>query len=70
MVSHKEVADAFIAAAAACGVSGKELGQMLAFLAYMPNWHLENIPITAGNEAIVEFVRAAYWKSRGRSCPG
>ena len=60
MVSKSAASELFKAAAASCGVSGKELGQLLAFLARMPEEHLTCFPTAGDNEAIVEFVRDGY----------
>ena len=60
MVSKSAASELFKAAAASCGVSGKELGQLLAFLARMPEERLTCFPTAGDNVAIVEFVRDGY----------
>ncbi len=41
-------------------VAGSRTGHVAGLLAFMPEEQRNFIPIVAGNEAIVEFVRAAH----------
>ncbi|KAG2446605.1 hypothetical protein HYH02_008590 [Chlamydomonas schloesseri] len=59
MVSRKEAAAAFTAAAKALDVRGKELGALCFALSKLSVEELEVFPIDGDNEAIVEFMRSA-----------
>ncbi|PNG99246.1 hypothetical protein TSOC_014981, partial [Tetrabaena socialis] len=62
MVSKKDVAAAFKAAAKALGVRGKELGDLLSTLSKLSEAELDFFPRCddneADNEAIIEFARS------------
>ena len=59
MVSKKEVAAAFNAAAEALGVDGNERGDLLFVLSKLSEEQLDFFPIGADNTAIVAFARSA-----------
>ncbi|KAG2439192.1 hypothetical protein HXX76_004555 [Chlamydomonas incerta] len=65
MVSRKEAAAAFTAAAKALQVRGKELGDLCFALSKLSVEELEVFPIDGDNEAIVEFMRSAKASAAG-----
>ncbi|PNH00647.1 hypothetical protein TSOC_013520 [Tetrabaena socialis] len=64
MVSKKEVAAAFNAAAKALGVRGKELGDLLSSMSKLSEEELDFFPIGADNEAIIS--RISCWRGGAR----
>ncbi|PNW73909.1 hypothetical protein CHLRE_13g577750v5 [Chlamydomonas reinhardtii] len=65
MVSKKEVAAAFNAAAEALGVDGNERGDLLFVLSKLSEEQLDFFPIGADNTAIVAFARSAKASATG-----
>ncbi|EFJ53010.1 hypothetical protein VOLCADRAFT_102629 [Volvox carteri f. nagariensis] len=65
MVSRKEAAAAFTAAAKALDVRGKELGDLCFALSKLLGEELEVFPIDGDNEAIVEFMRSVKASAAG-----
>ncbi|EFJ42461.1 hypothetical protein VOLCADRAFT_97496 [Volvox carteri f. nagariensis] len=65
MVSRKEAAAAFTAAAKALDVRGKELGDLCFALSKLSGEELEVFPIDGDNEAIVEFMSLGGWPRHG-----
>ncbi|EFJ42773.1 hypothetical protein VOLCADRAFT_107125 [Volvox carteri f. nagariensis] len=65
MVSRKEAAAAFTAAAKALDVRGKELGDLCFALSKLSVEELEVFPIDGDNEAIVEFMRSVKASAAG-----
>ncbi|EFJ42466.1 hypothetical protein VOLCADRAFT_107275 [Volvox carteri f. nagariensis] len=65
MVSRKEAAAAFTAAAKALDVRGKELGDLCFALSKLSGEELEVFPIDGDNEAIVEFMRSVKASAAG-----
>ncbi|KAG2447439.1 hypothetical protein HYH02_007764 [Chlamydomonas schloesseri] len=70
MVSRKEAAAAFTAAAKALGVRGKDLGVLSFALSKLSVEELEVFPIDGDHEAIVEFMRSVNGAVAGPSAGG